>query len=617
VAASLAGPAGVSAATPSCAQTTAGIPTAAAGQPCWTDVTPYPFGADGNPTTSNPLTIKSMAFRAWNRGLATTSPSVPGAPDNYGLWIWNGNRWYPDPTFPGQSVCPGDKVLWAGKLDYWVVDSSGWGSLCRFDGVNYQWEPLPVPAATLARVPRDSQGKLANGSITSGACFSWDDCWFFGPFGVVVHWDGQTLRDASPGLGASPWLRGGYAAAAVGTDGAGNRLGFAATWATDGGSTGSDQLPSQPDGAPPPQLFGSGGAAFKELPFSPPTAAPPASPYQTDLVAVTIDGDGRGWVAGRPSGDTASNAPRSGPAPLLPVSPQGDTVPCAGYGPSSFQTYGLRSGHDSYLWSGLSGIYGTGDVIAGGQYQPPSAGTGINDDGSGEPALVRASCGQTAQVTRFRIPDPTGGSMPADRTGTVAAVAANAVNDAWAATTSGVSMHSDGTQVSQAPHFYHLTDGQPPEAPAGDDQEARQLVFTVDPPIYVQSPGVVPAAQPAPTTVTKTVTTVRRKKALPPIYAFKAGKPIPLRNGKFLLKFTFKVRPPAAIGIEATRGKRKQVVSTTGLRHFKGKKGQLVLTLDRRRWPDHFRFILPKTVKGHSGDIPGPALLAWTVLFSG
>lgn len=557
-----------------------------------------------------------MAFRAWNRGLATTTSWLTGRQDNYGLWIFNGARWFPDPTFPGQSECSGNKVLWAGKLDYWVIGAGQWGSLCRFDGVNYQWEPLPVPVATLARVPRDSQGKVASGSITAGTCFSWDNCWFFGTFGVVVHWDGQSLRDASPGLGVSPWLRGGYFDAAVGTDGTGNRVGFAVGGATDGGATGSDQLPAQPDGLPPPQLFGSSGSAFTELPFSPPTVPTSGSPYQTDLVAVATDGQGRVWVAGRPTGDTARDATRTGPAPLLPVSTAGGTVACAGYGPNSFQTYGLRSGHDSYLWAALSGFPGTGNVLAGAQYQPPSAGTGLNDDGSGEPALVLATCDQAPQVTRFRIPDPSGGSMPADRTGAVAAVAANAVNDAWAATTTGASV-SQGTLVDQPPHFYHLTDGQAPQAPAGDDEEARQLVFTVDPPIYVQSPGVVPAAQPVSTTVTKTVSTVRRKKALPPIYAFKAGKPIRLRNGKFLLKFTFKVRPPAAIGIEATRGKRKQVVSTTGLRHFRGTKGQLVLTLDRRRWPDHFRFILPKTVKPHSRDALGPAVLAWTVVFSG
>src|SRR5450432_2337576 len=54
------------------------------GDSCWTDVQPYPFGSGGGPVqpSSNPicvglrnpgetcyLTVTSLAFRAWNRGL--------------------------------------------------------------------------------------------------------------------------------------------------------------------------------------------------------------------------------------------------------------------------------------------------------------------------------------------------------------------------------------------------------------------------------------------------------------------------------------------------------------------------------------------------------------------
>ena len=62
------------------------------GSPCWVDVNPYPFGSEGIPveTSAQPaqtcsqafkgeppgsqcaLTVTSMAFRAWNRGLAAT-----------------------------------------------------------------------------------------------------------------------------------------------------------------------------------------------------------------------------------------------------------------------------------------------------------------------------------------------------------------------------------------------------------------------------------------------------------------------------------------------------------------------------------------------------------------
>src|SRR5262249_19565413 len=101
----------------------AGVPDGSAqtalspGHPCWVAASPYPFGADGNPVdpTSSVcvhspllcyLNVTSMAFRAWNRGLAaTTNPGASSTP--FGVWLFNGNRWYPDPTFPGTRVCQG------------------------------------------------------------------------------------------------------------------------------------------------------------------------------------------------------------------------------------------------------------------------------------------------------------------------------------------------------------------------------------------------------------------------------------------------------------------------------------------------------------------------------
>ena len=144
--------------TPSCALTSsASTPSAAGpGSPCWTDVLPYPFGSDGNPVDPNSalcarpgapsgpdwtgdfspegggaagnppcyLQVNSLAFRAWNRGLAATGlplSSDPTATVGFGVWLYNGANWFPDPTFPGSGVCPGSIVLWAGKLDYWLV----------------------------------------------------------------------------------------------------------------------------------------------------------------------------------------------------------------------------------------------------------------------------------------------------------------------------------------------------------------------------------------------------------------------------------------------------------------------------------------------------------------
>ncbi len=207
---------------PACATTTyPGTPSAPSpGNPCWTDV-PYPFGVNGTAGAPNSscngtpcdLQVTSMAFRSWNRGLASAELWSDGtiSPATYAVWEYNGTRWFPNPTFPGGSVCKGDVILWAGKLDYWLVGdatgTSSWPALCRFDGVNDEWEALPVPAATRAEVPV-VPGSIMDDHITTGACLAWNDCWFFGTGGVVVHWDGQSLSNASIGLGPSPWLAG-------------------------------------------------------------------------------------------------------------------------------------------------------------------------------------------------------------------------------------------------------------------------------------------------------------------------------------------------------------------------------------------------------------------------
>jgi hypothetical protein len=570
------------------------------GNPCWTEY-PYPFGADGNPagsdSTATPLVVSSLAFRAWNRGLAAVSGRLGGNSSPYSVWRFNGSSWYPDPTFPGPSVCSGNTILWAGKLDYWLIGGpynpgTGQSGVCRFDGVNYQWDPFSIPAASLAHVPNADQ---SNFTLHSGACFSWDNCWFFGDYGVVDHWDGQTLSDASPGLGSSPWLEGGYTAAAAGVDAAGNPYGLAVTRATtaDGGTA----LPLEPGSAAPqaaPQVFGSFGAAFSPLPSNPLVTSPGSSTLATDLVAVALDGRGGGWIGGDPvafAPSTTDQGPPTGPAPLLPVSATGDAAACGGYPPTDFSS---GPGSASWLWSSLSIDPTSGAALAGGQYWAESG-------GASEPGLVTTRCGQPPQVVLLGI-SPSNPGTPADPGGYVTAVAANASNDAWAATTAG----NGGTP----PQLYRLTDGQPPDAPAGNDDETRPLVFQIQPTIYVQSPGVIPPAAATVTTVTQQTTVTKRVKQKPAIYDVKAGKPVLGRGGRITLTISFKVRSPVTIGLEGLRG--HKVVSSSGLRHFNRGIGRLALVLERAHWPTRLKFITPPAK--HAADIlSGPVKLTWTV----
>ncbi len=553
-----------------------------------------------------------MAFRSWNHGLAAVaafdanSLVLEGA-GAYGLWIYNGQRWFPDPTFPGSKTCGGDTVLWAGKLDYWLVGdlvgtggdvTEDWPPLCRFDGVNYEWEKLPVPAATLAEVPQSSPGVPEHGGINAGACLAWNDCWFFGTYGTVVHWDGTRLSNASVGLGSSPWLQADYTAAAVQTDEAGNPFGFAVAASSTGayvvaGTTSpldAHAVPAQPDGAPPPQLFASFGGAFAPLGFTPPTSPLPNDPFRTDLVAVGFNPAGDGWVAGNPRYSVQPGAGQPPePASLAPIT-TGGTETCS---PTEFSD--SSSGY--YLWSSI-GVFPAGDALAGGKvlWDPATSTT--------EPVLVDASCNGAPVITRFRELDPTAPSpasaplIPADEDARVTSVAVNAVNDAWTATSPGTIQNATGnaTYDNQPPHLYRWTDGQTPLAPAGNDYEPRPLAQSIDPIQYVVSPPVVVTEPPPPTTETTVMkSTTKTVKLKSPIYAVKS-KLLAARNGTSTLLITFKVRAQVTIGAEGLlHGK---VVSNTGLRRFRaGTTGELRLTLNTKAWPKQIKFYLPKTTE--------------------
>lgn len=569
-------------AAPTCAQTDnpSGPVTPVAGSPCWTDVTPYPFGIDGNPVDpTSPLCaagpqgcylqVTSMAFRAWNRGLAALeplpAPSGAAPPTPYTVWLFNGTRWYPDPTFPGPSACPGNTVLWAGKLDYWLVGqglgASGWPNLCRFDGVNFEWEPLAVPKATIA------QAGTVGGAITAGACLAWNNCWFFGTAGVVVHWDGQSLTNVTMGLGLSPWLRASYTAAIARTDTAGNPFAFAVADAAPLGETPQPQ----PNGSPAPQLFESTGGSVDPLSLSPSALLGAGS--ETDLVAVDFDAEGEGWVAGNP-------AEPPGAAPLVPLSASGAALSCPATPPTSFVDSGVAGG-----WSSI-GVVPGGGAIAGG---PASSSFLLGP----EPVLAQVSCTNPPQLTRFRVPDPnnpSGPPVPADVGGYITAVAVNAVNDAWASSSQGL---LPGGITYQPPHLYRLTDGQPPLAPAGDDNESRPVAVVQQPSVFVIAPPVVIPPPPAPTTVTTSTKPKHRTVKLPsPIYDVQAPRLVRGHNGTYSLVITFKVRRKVRIGLEALRGGR--VVSSTGLRTFTGKTGVFVLSVDPKHWPTKLKFILPR-----------------------
>jgi hypothetical protein len=612
---------GAGAPTPACAGAVQGQQTPQAapspGKPCWVEVSPYPFGSDGNPidpSACSPgicLNVTSFAFRAWNRGLAATTG---GGATAFGVWLYNGTRWFPDPTFPGSGTCSGNTVLWAGKLDYWLIGqgngASPWSTLCRFDGSNFLWQPLKIPAAALARVPtvtNPTTGAVtrAPGGVTSGSCFAWNNCWFFANFGIVLHWDGTALSDATPNLAASPWLAATVTGAVSQTAASGAQFGVAvAASYTDTFESGTlnrlHPLPAQPGGAPP-QLFTSDGTAWTPTGYTPPvTSTQPSDPHQTDLVAVDMDSAGQGWAAGAPASRGASAAPQ--PAPLLPISPLGGDPGCAGPSPGKLTQGGPSTGStavDSFRWTDISAVPGSGDAIAAGSIVPGASDPLIPADQAlhfPEPVLVQASCSGAVTVTRFE--QTVGGQTgPVTVNGSVSAVAAAAPNDAWAAV--GSSQFTQNAQIIlEGPHLYLFEDGTPPQAPAGDDNETRPLQLQLDPPIIVfEALPPPPPPPPDPTPVVVVAPAVATTQQLPPAISgvkvklhtklFAAGKG---RIGqKFTLDLTFKVSRPVMLGLEAF--KKQRLVGSTGLKSFKPTKGTLSLAIVRTSWPTKLAFV--------------------------
>jgi len=558
--------------------------------------------------------VTSLAFRSWNRGLAatTTGDSVnPNSSDPrknpFGVWLFNGTRWYPDPTFPGAGVCQGNTVLWAGKLDYWLIGTgqNGWAPLCRFDGSNFLWEPLPMPSGTIARLGDPITGQLPiHGGITSGSCLAWDNCWFFGTDDTVLHWDGEALSDVSPDPPAT-WAGTTFTAAQLNAGASGSPIGIA-TVGTSYAFDLSAGIPLPTRASLPTQLFGFdgttsdgrrlSGSVLTRTNYLAPAAAqagdPSGDPFGTDPVALSLDASGRGWLAANPAAwQVGVGTPFLRPdldaeerSPLVPVS----TGPGAATGldPSCPSwstetgldrfphTFSLDSGTlpGSTLWTSISTFPGGDPALAGGQ----TVSTLSDGTVAAEPVLVQAGCDGTTTTTRFRMP-ALSGSTPADEEGWVEAVAANAPNDGWAATTDGRVATGSGYQP---PELYRFTDGTPPQAPAGDDVETRTTPAEQDQPTYVYKPPPPPRLPPPPR--------VSKTKNLPAAIA-RIHRKIERGSGTYTLVLSFQVRRRTVLGLVAYR--HGQLIASTGLHRLRPPSGQFRLGLNPKRWPTRLAFV--------------------------
>jgi hypothetical protein len=371
-------------------------------------------------------------------------------------------------------------------------------------------------------------------------------------------------------------------------DSSGQTLGFA---------TRSAYFRPQPDGAPAPELFASTGSVFSPLGFSPLSLPGRVGTAATNLVLVAFNASGQGWLAGAPAPFTSSGTVPTGTvqdAPLAPITETGASLPCPGTA-GAFTT-DASGATPSYTWSAL-GVMPDGTAVAGGSLRH----AGSPSSAVAEPILVMASCAQGPVPVRFQAPspfNPSGAPVPADLGGGVTAVAANAVNDVWAATSPGTVFDPvTGFAYGQPPHLYRWTDGAPPQAPAGDDREVRTPIVTqAEQTLYVFQPPVTVPPPPRRRTIIRRKPAKLRRVTLPsPVYSLSAPVVRRVGPGRYTFTITFKVRSRVTIELVGLRA--GAVVSSSGMHTFTRGTGSLVLMLTARHWPNGLRFVLPPAPK--------------------
>ena len=454
--------------------------------------------------------------------------------------------------------------MWAGKLDYWLVgpgpeDGNGgkWANLCRFEGeVNLEWEPFALPSATKEHVGRERPGRHHLGRLLCAGTTAGSS----GPTARSCTGTARALTNASP-ASSQGLLQGEYTAAAAREGPAGERSGL--RWAQPA-KTYADGPLTTLEGEPPRaavRLQQRGLLATPVHPIHKPRQTS-GDPYRTDLVAATSTRRTRAGWRGTPRGCARSRPPRRAPREgdtrrprlgspsvspprLSRYRPPAQRPPARAHQRIASRTRrsqkppnNLRKNREPSCGRRSRFSLALGEALAGGKLGPATEQAG-ND---GEPVIARAGCDGTTSLTRFRRslePADRSGGGPADRPGRLHRDGRQRQQRRGASTTAG-SAASD-----QPPHLYRLTNGQPPEAPEGNDEEparpsCRRRREEERAPVEEAPPPPPPVEAPATVTQTKAV------KLPAAVYDVKAKLHTSRRNGKCYLSLyiTFKLRRP-------------------------------------------------------------------------
>src|SRR5262249_46340854 len=132
----------------------------------------------------------------------------------------------------------------------------------------------------------------------------------------------------------------------------------------------------------------------------------------------------------------------------------------------------------------------------------------------------------------------------------------------------------------QPPELYRFTDGTPPDAPAGNDQETRSIPSQQDPPIYVYKPPPPPKLPPPPVAAAT-------KHQPPAISGLQRRHAHGAGTDPLILSFA--VHRHVVMGVNAYRGPR--LIGSTGLQSLRPPSGQFRLGLSPKRWPTKLAFV--------------------------
>lgn len=524
--------------------------------------------------------IGDIEFWAPNRGLLITAGNPPTIPP--GIWVYNGVGWHELASVCGASD---GRIAWAGPNEFWTISDGRAGqsnlenppplednTLCHFANGE-----VVASYASLAFLPTSYQ------AMHGAACLAPDDCWFVGdPLpdeqagAFQLHWDGHSLN-AEPdpqGHAAEDLRRFGqelYESVRIKSD---DVLGE-----EESASEPSDLHLIEPNGVTPPFLpltpgvpFYSAGEFPEALDYlhlsagqsalwgaANPVLPTPAGSTPAEVTVLRISEAGASQLIGPSTDPEGGNPFTREPGGESEQSPNETINAIAAEPPGGEEGEGTAMGESAWLALGSESNSGKEPVA---------------------PALVARLSSFGAISERQQLPSAAEEAAGIGPKGTAGKMVCPAPHDCWLATDRGWLFHlstPSGRSAEQA-------------APDNDPDFEKAQPITFRPPDE-GVPSVVPDAPPvddsglpgeAPQVSAPLAEVASPEPELRVPVALLSDIHSRLIHGS-TLQLRFHLAAKARVRLVAKR--RKQTVATTPMRTLAAGNRELLLRLQRKRWP--------------------------------